>query len=140
MIQRGHDCKFSFCKEDFDRWMGIIGLIPEGMRCPSVGRYDHTKGYIFDVEMNRWNFRWEEYDENTAEAAQRRGSASVVAQVEKGTHNSQTLVGVKSQLRNGTHPSLTKRKCPYCGEDFQTASINRHIRAKHLEELTCPMF
>lgn len=61
----GLKCDF----EDNDRghvnFIYYIGDIPEGMVRPSVGRFDHTKGYVVG------NFRWQEYDENKSEGSSR---------------------------------------------------------------------
>jgi hypothetical protein len=50
-------CDFSWGLSEFNRWLEVIGPIPEGMKKPTVGRYDHSKGYVFDAENHRWNFR-----------------------------------------------------------------------------------
>jgi hypothetical protein len=73
MIKRGNRLgrDFSLGEEDFNKWLGIIGLIPEDMSRPSVGRVDHSKGYVFDQEKGRWNFRWQELSDNHSEGGTR---------------------------------------------------------------------
>jgi hypothetical protein len=75
------ECEFT---KDFDgliKFIKAIGPVPS-MKRPTVGRYNHSKGYIFDHQMNRWNFRWEEHSDNVSEMLQR--------QLSNGTHISQT--------------------------------------------------
>jgi hypothetical protein len=75
MIQRskryGMKCDFTRGRAGFYRWLDIVGHIPEGMAKPSIGRYDHSKGYVFDATNNRWNFRWQERSENCRESGLR---------------------------------------------------------------------
>jgi hypothetical protein len=68
MVYRGRDVgsDFEFGQEDFNKWLEAIGLIPEGIEKPTVGRFDHTKGYVWDIENNKWNFRWQEHSENSS--------------------------------------------------------------------------
>jgi hypothetical protein len=60
---------FTRCLESFNKWLEVMGQIPLGMKVPTVGRYDHKKGYIFDKDNNRWNFRWESKSDNSRESA-----------------------------------------------------------------------
>ena len=43
-----------------------LGPVPEGMRYPTVGRIDHSRGYLRD------NIRWQERSANSREAVDRR--------------------------------------------------------------------
>jgi hypothetical protein len=62
------ECDFlDFRQESFEKFCGVIGPKPVGMKNPSIGRYDHSKGYVFDHDKNRWNFRWQELSENCRE-------------------------------------------------------------------------
>jgi hypothetical protein len=152
MIQRckkyGIECSFKYGLPEFDKWLEVIGSIPEGMEKPTVGRYDHTKGYVFDTENRRWNFRWQEHSENSSECATR------VA--ESGGLNFQTLTSEqqselsKRAVRLGKtlfqRPGMASENgkiggrravelkstgmqktstCPHCGLVGQTANIKR---------------
>jgi hypothetical protein len=79
MIRRAKDyglnCEFKLGKEGYDKFANIIGPIPSEMLKPTVGRYDHSLGYVFDNEARRWNFRWQEFNENAKESAPRAGKA-----------------------------------------------------------------
>ena len=90
---------FTLSNHDFGRFVLAMGPVPEDMVKPTVGRIDHTKGYVWDKENNRWNFRWQEASENQAGA---------------------TII----QLANGTHSSIRNKRekverviavCPCCG-------------------------
>lgn len=49
--------------DGYRKFIEVIGPIPEGMKRPSVGRYDHSLGYAIG------NFRWQECTENVLEGA-----------------------------------------------------------------------
>jgi hypothetical protein len=69
----GIACSFTRCLESFNKWLEVIAMIPVGMKTPTVGRFDHNKGYVFDTENNRWNFRWQSKSDNSKEVAPRAG-------------------------------------------------------------------
>jgi hypothetical protein len=75
MIQRartlGYECEFEYTDESFSTFIQVIGPVPTDMDKPTVGRYDHAKGYVFDKELDRWNFRWQSKFDNTGEMARR---------------------------------------------------------------------
>lgn len=56
---------FSDDQSGFMLFIEEIGPVPEGMMKPTVGRKDHSKGYIFG------NFEWQEQVENSRESAYR---------------------------------------------------------------------
>jgi hypothetical protein len=64
-------CAFAFDEKGYQEFARAIGPIPEGMRSPTVGRYDHEQGYVYDRDKKRWNFRWQEKAENSSESAVR---------------------------------------------------------------------
>ena len=70
----------AFTLKDVEVFAAAIELPPSSMHQPCVGRFDHSKGYEWDEALGRWNFRWQEFSENSSENA-------------------------KSQLANGTHTS-----------------------------------
>lgn len=53
---------FKRCYEDFRDFVAELGPLPKNMARPSIGRKDHSKGYI------RGNFAWQEMSENTSES------------------------------------------------------------------------
>ena len=53
--------------EGFINFLVDIGDVPKNMAEPTVGRYDHDKGYI------KGNFRWQELRENSKEVSERNG-------------------------------------------------------------------
>ena len=50
MIERakrlGVSCDFTYGSDQLDRFIKVIGPVPDDMLQPSVGRHDHTKGYV----------------------------------------------------------------------------------------------
>jgi hypothetical protein len=64
-------CSFAFDESGYEKFAKAIGPIPEGMRSPTVGRYDHEQGYVYDRAKKRWNFRWQDRTENSSESATR---------------------------------------------------------------------
>lgn len=54
-----------------------IGPIPDGIKQPSVGRIDHSDGYVFG------NFKWQEKNENSTEAAIRTASPEKIKSTKK---------------------------------------------------------
>jgi hypothetical protein len=75
MIQRartlGYECEFEYTDESFSTFIQVIGPVPVDMDAPTVSRYDHAKGYVFDRELDRWNFRWQSKSDNSKEMARR---------------------------------------------------------------------
>jgi hypothetical protein len=159
MIQRGKDvgCDFELEEENFYLWTEVIGPVPPAMECPSVGRYDHSKGYVFDHENNRWNFRWEEWRDNNLEGAARGREAALAgpnhasknpeimrqinySQLAKGTHNSQIKSSeelakmarnrVKAAIANGNHLSQQWYTCDSCGRTIGGPWGKRHMDTK----------
>src|SRR5215471_17746565 len=96
----GVACAFSYDVRGYERFVEAIGPIPKRMKSPTVGRYDHSKGYIFDRTRRRWNFRWQERSENSSECATRSGFAQLgnVQSAMSERHNSRQMV-----------------TCPHCG-------------------------
>jgi hypothetical protein len=54
------ECDYKLTPLDFIRFILDIGEIPPDID-PSVGRYDHTKGYVVG------NFRWQDFFENSSD-------------------------------------------------------------------------
>ena len=73
VVQRGRGVgsNFDFNQSDFDRFVEIMGPIPEDMEWPTVGRYNHDLGYVWDESESRWNFRWQEKSDNSKESSLR---------------------------------------------------------------------
>ena len=63
------ECEYTKSDEDFERWLIDIGPVPEGMKIATVGRHDHSQGYI------KGNFSWQEKSDNSAESAKRLSSS-----------------------------------------------------------------
>jgi len=55
------DPNFPYTLKGFLAWVEHIGPIPDGMHIPSVGRKDHSKGYV------KGNFEWQSMADNVAE-------------------------------------------------------------------------
>jgi hypothetical protein len=120
----GIECDFPYGQDGVDRWLKAIGQVPEGMKKPSIGRYDHSKGYVFDTEMNRWNFRWQEMPDNLDEMLRTRGG--FVTMLQEKRSEVAALGGkvggpkaVKLQMAAGLHPSQTGKA------GFQTGVAQR---------------
>ncbi len=60
---------FERTQKDFERFLTIMGPIPKGMVKPTVGRLDHSLGYVYDVRRCRWNFEWQSRSNNGREGA-----------------------------------------------------------------------
>lgn len=58
----GKDCDFPRNAEGFISFLLYLGDIPEGMISPTLGRKDHSKGYVIG------NFAWEERSLNCSKA------------------------------------------------------------------------
>lgn len=56
---------FSNSRQGLRELVEYLGEVPDDMEVPSVGREDHSKGYI------RGNFGWQELSENLADGAMR---------------------------------------------------------------------
>src|SRR5215471_10040489 len=69
--RRRIECDFTLGRPEFAKWIDIMGPIPKGIKKPSIGRHDHEKGYVFDTNNNRWNFRWQEHSENCREGGRK---------------------------------------------------------------------
>lgn len=66
-----HGCDFKLTRADFSKFLDVMGPIPEGMKSPTVGRLDHSKGYVYDHERKRWNFEWQSRADNNREGSLR---------------------------------------------------------------------
>jgi hypothetical protein len=64
-------CDFKKIYDDFKLFIEVMGPVPEDMDRPSIGRIDHSKGYIYDTENNRWNFAWQSMRDNISESSTR---------------------------------------------------------------------
>jgi hypothetical protein len=60
-----HEAVFKCTLTGFCQFVRHLGMVPPDMKNPSLGRKDHSKGYIFG------NFAWQEWEENKAEARAR---------------------------------------------------------------------
>jgi hypothetical protein len=58
-------CDFPRDAEGFIDFLVYLGDVPAGMNRPSLGRDDHSVGYV------RGNFAWQEMSENSSESVQR---------------------------------------------------------------------
>lgn len=57
------DSDYSRTPESFIEFYLEIGNIPDGMISPTVGRLDHSLGYL------RGNFEWQSFSDNSSEVA-----------------------------------------------------------------------
>ncbi len=97
----GIACAFGNNKSGYDRFIKIIGPIPRGMKSPTVGRYDHDLGYVYDWHYRRWNFRWQEKSENSSECAARNGLSR--------------LGGIACK-DSPKFNAIRRTRCPHCGK------------------------
>ena len=123
MIRRSREggvvCDFLLTSYCFSEWLKVIGIIPEGMIRPSIGRYDHSKGYEFDLENSRWNFRWQEYSVNAKEVSLRGNSTFQRATSEQQTEWSRKAV------ESSKHISKQLLTCYWCGYNGKAPNILR---------------
>lgn len=61
----GLACDFPRTVEGFIEFLLYIGDVPDDQLWPTVGRFDHSKGYICG------NFAWQDQDENSGESVAR---------------------------------------------------------------------
>jgi len=66
------DCSYTRDEKGFIEFVKDIGEVPLTIKKPSVGRKDHSKGYV------KGNFNWQERSENSYEAAKRIGFGSKI--------------------------------------------------------------
>jgi hypothetical protein len=137
------DCEFTWGLEQFNKWLEAIGPIPEGMKKPTVGRYDHSKGYVFDTENNRWNFRWQERSENSREAGLTSGWGAATFEqrskagrkaAELGKTGFQTGAAQRASVKSPNHIS-NRPDCAFRTGAAQKASV---ASPKNREIFTCP--
>jgi len=155
------DCDFTWGLNEFNRWLEVMGPIPDGMKKPTVGRYDHSKGCVFDTENQRWNFRWQERSENSREAGLTSGWGAATFEqrskagrraAELGKTGFQTGVAQRASVQSPNHISNrpdcafrtgaaqkasveTNRQlftCPNCGKIGRGPRMRRHV-----DKLTC---
>jgi hypothetical protein len=123
MVRRGKHlgCEFTWGLKDFNRWLDVVGPIPEGIEVPTIGRYDHELGYVFDTENNRWNFRWQEMAENSREGALRSGLGRNLE------HNRRisVLAGL-AVAKSPNRVGLRIFTCPYCDRVGKGPAMLRH--------------
>jgi hypothetical protein len=112
------DCKFTWGLNELNGWLEV----------PTVGRYDHSKGYVFDTENNRWNFRWQERSENSREAGLTSGWGAATFEqrskagrkaAELGKTGFQTGVARTGVAQKASVASPKNRQviiCPNCGK------------------------
>lgn len=82
--QRNIKTDFPPSEDGFTAFVMYIGPFPKDMEQPSIGRIDHSKGYIYN------NFKWEELADNHREAAVRNKLA------EKGRKARQIMIRSKT--------------------------------------------
>jgi hypothetical protein len=114
----GIPCDFKRGRNDFDRWVAIMGPIPANMKTPTVGRYNHLMGYIFDVEINRWNFRWQERSENCRESGRRLAKSGKLT------------LAQKASIKSPKHPTDIYYTCSECGVTRRGAIWKHHCANK----------
>ena len=106
----GVACAFSYDEDGYERFVAAIGPIPKDMRSPTVGRFDHDQGYVFDSAKGRWNFRWQERADNSRESAIRNDFAAV---------------GCVKAITSPNRPSLRIVLCPHCGKEGRLIPMKR---------------
>lgn len=97
-------CAFAFDEEGYRQFVEVIGPIPDGMRSPTVGRYDHDQGYV------PGNFHWEEKAENSSESA---------------TRNKIARLGNRRSAASPRRNSLQLVVCPRCGQEGRLPPMKR---------------
>jgi hypothetical protein len=137
------DCDFSWGLNEFNRWLEVMGPIPENMKKPTVGRHDHSKGYIYDKENSRWNFRWQERSENSREAGLTSGWGAATFEqrskagrraAELGKTGFQTGVAQRASVKSPNHIS-NRPDCAFRTGVAQKASI---ASPKNRQVIICP--
>ena len=65
MLRRGTPTEYVRSPESFMKFILDIGLVPDQMIRPTIGRIDHSKGYYAG------NFEWQSHRENSIEPSTR---------------------------------------------------------------------
>jgi hypothetical protein len=105
----GLPCDFEHSANGFIDFLVYLGDIPEGMGRPSIGRLDHSKGYV------RGNFRWESFSENSAESGRRRKH-------KKGEEAS------KAKLTNGEVTAIRAFRDALVAEGWSLRKVGRAVK------------
>jgi hypothetical protein len=101
------ECDFFYAFDSFSEFIEAVGPLPVCMIKPSIGRFDHSIGYVFDPSNKRWNFRWEEFSGNATENIKRNKAWQ---------YSTPTPERNKGGKRGGFTQSQIVRICPYCGK------------------------
>jgi len=62
---KSYECDFTYDVDGFIDFILYLGAVPFSIKIPTIGRLDHSKGYI------KGNFKWEEQYDNYSEAGTR---------------------------------------------------------------------
>jgi hypothetical protein len=117
----GLPCKYVRGLESFNIFLKDIGPVPEGMVKPTVGRLDHSKGYVFDIENNRLNFEWQPKEDNIREGAIR--NAKLGVGIHGLTPEQHFKDGNKAlELKLGIHAATTEQRFEW---GHRTTAINK---------------
>lgn len=100
-------CAFTRTLKSYLKFEQVIGPIPKRMRVPTVGRYDHSKGYVFDSSKKRWNFRWQAMVDNLSE------NGIAVGKLKKSGF--QTGAAGRAAITSPKHSTKKQHTCPKCG-------------------------
>jgi len=87
------DEEFTHSKEGFKAFVEYLGPIPSNLQKPSVGRFDHSKGYI------KGNFVWQEASENSRECMTRTNLTNNILYSKDGVRRNQQGKAIARAVR-----------------------------------------
>jgi len=73
----GCGTEFTDDNQGFLEFVEYIGPVPSHLRRPTIGRKDHTKGYVRD------NFSWQEHSENCSDAGIRAAQSPEIQSIRR---------------------------------------------------------
>jgi hypothetical protein len=120
---KGIPFDFNLTEEDCERFYLLIGPIPEDMVKPTIGRKDHSKGYI--VEGGIPNFEWQEQSDNSREGMLRTMTKENRA---RGSRMA-ALTGAPGRASGKSSKSVNNilLTCPGCGRTSRGGRWKQHV-------------
>jgi hypothetical protein len=129
MIRRAEEqelpCSYTLCLESFNQWQEYIGDIPVGMKIPTVGRNDHTKGYV------PGNFKWQSKSDNSKEMVGREVGMYGVSQEQRAEWSQKGGCKAGELGKTGFQTQTSEQKTEY---GRRTAELGKGVHAATPEQ------
>lgn len=102
--QKGLETDLTNDRDGLLKFIGEIGTVPKNLKCPSVGRKEHSKGYITG------NYGWQERSENVREMNYRTNSGPRTGAAIRGRRQTESHIRNKARAMQGSKRSQAQRK------------------------------